>query len=234
MALPVAAMDVLVPTTAVPLAAGLVCLASGLWMLLCQRARAPLSLIVLLVGAGLVSIPVLGRQPEVATMPAPAPVPVKALPDGLTLSADGLQTVAAPVAASPPPALPGRAAVRIEIEASEAEPNDTLASANEASIGSVIVGSLAAGDLDFFGVEIPTDRRADLMASLLVLEGDAGLTIFDDVGQALGSADTNQQISVRTTTLERKIDRARYVILVRGAPPGASASYQLTISTRSR
>ncbi len=221
-------MGVLTTIAAVPLAAGCLCVASGLWMMLRGQGSAAF---VLLVGAGLLAVPFVLRSPAVES--AAAPEPVAALPVGIGLSTDGLQTVAAPVA-QPPPPLPGRPAVRIDIEASEAEPNDTLASANAAGLGTAIVGSLAAGDLDYYAVDIPPGRRSDLLASLLVLDGDAGLTVFDDAGRALGSADTSQQISVRSTTLERQIDRPRYVVLVRGVPPGASATYQLTIASRPR
>ena len=167
-------------------------------------------------------------------MTAPEPVTVGAV----SISADGTRTVAAepprPVIA-PPPALPGRPAVRIDIEGSEAEPNDTLAAANVAQAGTAIVGEFGEGDLDFFTFGMPPGLRGEVVAALTVLEGNAGLTMYDDTGEAIGSMDTPEQISVRTATLARMIDAPAYYVMVRANPdrPGP-AKYHLTVAARRR
>ncbi len=220
------------PVLAGLLAAGALCIVAGLWMLLRPAARAAAGPLLLLVGAGLMLLPWLpARLPPPPAAPPPAPLALG--PGTLAISADGRRTVAAPPS-KPAPPLPGREAVRIDIEATEAEPNDSLAAANAARLGTAITGALTAGDLDYFAVDVPAGSRGDLVTSLLVLEGDAGLTIFDDAGRPLGSADTSQQISVRSTMLERSLGGPRYYVLVRASPAGATASYQLTIAARRR
>ena len=218
--------------SAILIAAGAVCCLAGVGMLVSRAARVAAGPLMLAVGAGLVGLgwpP--GRPPA---EPAAAPPPVELSPGPVSLSADGLRTVAVPAAPEPPPPLPGREAVRIDIEASEIEPNDTIAGANAAGLGTAISGDLTAGDLDYFALDMPAGTRGDLVAGLVVLTGDAGLSIFDEAGRPLGSADTNAQLGVRTTMLERLIDGPRYYVLVRGVPTGAAATYRLTVATRRR
>ena len=75
-----------------------------------------------------------------AWLPRPAALPeAPAATEPLVLS-PGLRA-----SRGPPPPLPGREAVRIEIEASEAEPNDTLPGANLAGLGVSVDGTLGAG-----------------------------------------------------------------------------------------
>ena len=62
--------------------------------------------------------------------------------------------------------------------------------------------------------------RGEIVAALTVLEGNAGLTMYDDTGEAIGSMDTPEQISVRTTTLARMIDAPAYYVMVRANPDG--------------
>ena len=217
---------------AVVLAAGAACVAAALWMLLARSGRQALAVVALLAGTGLLALPWALGRPDAVEPAAVAPEPV-AVPR-VVLSSDGLRTVAAPPVEGRPPPLPGRAAARIDIEGTEVEPNDTLAAANLANSGIAILGTLTDGDLDFFAVDMPPRIRGEIVAGLLVLEGDAGLTIFDDAGQPLGSADTSEQISVRTTTLSRMIAAPRYYVLVRGAKAGGVATYQLTIAVRRR
>ena len=208
---------------------GAACCAAGLWMLFHAAARIAAGPVLLLAGLGLLAVPWFAAQPP----GAPAEPPPLAL-SPVALSADGRRTVAGPVASAKPPPLPGREAVRIAIEAAEAEPNDTLAAANAASTGTAIVGALTAGDLDHFAVDVPPGSRGDIVAGLVVLTGDAGLTIFDEAGRPLGSADTSARLGVRTTVLERLIEGPRYYVLVRGVPTGAPATYQLTLTTTRR
>jgi hypothetical protein len=225
-------VPVLAVATAVALVVGAASVLAALWLIL-RAGRVAVGLPVLALGAALVALPWLAAQPE-PPAPAPAePEEPEPAPVALSVSKDGLRTVAAPPSAAPPP-LPGRPAARLEIEASEAEPNDTIAGSNVARLGTAITGSLAEGDLDYFAVEIPPGTRAELVVGLAVFAGDAGITIFDDAGAPLGGADTSEQISVRTTRLVRLIDRPRYHVLVRPAAPGGTATYQLTIAARPR
>jgi hypothetical protein len=198
-----------------------------------EAARTGAALAVFLVGAGLMSLPWIPRGGAPAGEPAAASDPIDVAPEGITVSADGLRTVAAPAAPGPPPPLPGRPATRITIEASEAEPNDNLAVANVAKLGTTISGTLDAGDLDYFAVDVPEGRRDELVVNLVGLEGDAELSLFDDAGQGLGTARTRFSVSARTINLVRKIDRPRYHVLVL-AVAGENAGYQLTIAERRR
>ena len=221
--------------TAVALVAGGVFALAGLWMMLRLRDRPVLAATAFLAGVGLLVLPWVAGDRRVAEAPVP-PEPERAA--GITLSADRQRTVAvappAPgIAAGPPPPLPGRAAARIEIEAAEIEPNDTLAGANRAALGIPITGTLPAGDHDYFAVEVPPGLKGEIVASLVVQEASASLTLFDDAGKALGTAPTFEQISVRTTFVERRIDGPRYYVLVT-APSEADAPYRLTIAARAR
>jgi hypothetical protein len=215
----------------VALAAGAACVLAALLMLL-RSGRPAIALPVLVVGAGLLALPLLLGPHEVAGPPPSEPEEPEPAPVALSVSEDGLRTIAAPTATPPP--LPGRPATRIAIEAAEAEPNNTIAAANSAELGTAITASLGEGDLDYFAVDIPAGMRAELVVSLVVFAGDAGITIFDDAGAPLGGADTSEQISVRTTKLVRMIDKPRYHVLVRPAAPGGTATYQLTIAARPR
>ena len=78
---------------------------------------------------------------------------------------------------------------------------------------------------------MPAGLKGEIVASLVVQEASASLTLFDDAGQALGTAPTFEQISVRTTFVERRIDGPRYYVLVT-ATSAADAAYQLTIAAR--
>ena len=207
------------------------CCATGVWMLLHAAARVAAGPLLLFAGALLLALPWLAPPPAVA--PA-APPPVALSPGPVSLSADGRRTVAGPARRKRPPPLPGREAVRIDIEAEETEPNDMLAGANVARLGTAIVGALAPGDLDYFAADVPPGSRGDVVVGLVVLTGDAGLTLFDEAGRPLGSADTSARLGVRTTMLERLIEGPRYYVLVRGVPTGAPATYHLTIATRRR
>ena len=209
----------------------------GLWILLRSGGRTVqcvAALGVFLVGAAVLVLPWVWRGPPAAQWPAPAPDPMVLAPVGITLSDDGLRTVATSAdAPGPPPPLPGREAARIAIQAAEAEPNDNLAMANVAALGTAIAGTLDGGDLDYFAVDVPAGIRGEIVVNLLVLEGDAELTLFDDAGQALGSVRTRSALNARAVTLVRKIDRPRYHALVL-AVPAAPATYQLTVAARRR
>ena len=217
------------PETAALIAgAGFAC--AGLWMLLGQRRASGLA--VALAGAGLLALAVLrggGPAPEAASEPEPVAV----VDGGVTLSPDGLRTVATPAPPPPPPPLPGRPAAQITIEAAEAEPNDNLAIANRGEPGTAIVGALAGGDLDYFGFDMPERPRGEIVANLVVLKGDASITLFDDAGQGLGTAETHATLSVRAASLVRKLDRPRFHVLVL-ATSEAEVAYQLTLAVRPR
>jgi hypothetical protein len=213
------------PWSAIPLAAGGACLLVALALLLLRRDPLPVTLLALATGAALVALPWLAATPALPT--AEPPVTIAAI----EASPDGLRTVAAP---SPLPPVPGRQAVRIDIEAAEAEPNDTLAAANAAALGTAIAGALGPGDLDFFAFDPPPGLRGEIVAALTVVEGDAGLTLYDDAGEPRGGGDTHAEVGVRTTTLARLIEAPRYYVLVRPSPGDATAAarYHLTVAAR--
>jgi len=168
--------------------------------------------------AGLAWLP----HPEPSTPATPAAL------DPLPLPSEGKD--AAP-AATPPPPLPGREATRITVEASEAEPNDTMAGANVAALGVSVDGALAPGDRDWFAVDVPPGTRGRLVANLVTEEASVTMTLFDDAGQTLGLAATLDEVRVRTATLERSLDRPRYYLLL--MPAGdVPARYQLTLAAR--
>lgn len=216
---------------AAPVIVGAALALGGLWMLLRRPAAASavaLALAVLAIGAVLVALPRLlparsGRPPQ-----AEAP---HALGGGLGVSVDGGRTVAAPVAAGPPP-LPGRQATVIAIEASEAEPNDTLAAANRAPLGVAIAGQVGPGESDWFAVDVPPRTRGTLVANLTVGDASAALGLYDDAGASLGIATTYDALALRKVTLERRVDAPRYYVLIRGGD--AATGYQLTLAVRRR
>jgi hypothetical protein len=131
----------------------------------------------------------------------------------------------------PPPPLPGREAVRISVEASEAEPNDTLPGANVAGLGVSVDGTLAPGDRDWFAVDVAPGTRGRLVANLVTEEASVTMTLFDDAGQTLGIARTIDAVRVRTAALERDLDRPRYHVLLMPASE-VPARYQLTLAAR--
>jgi hypothetical protein len=158
-----------------------------------------------------------GHAPEVPSATAEAP---------LVLAPEPRRGVP-----GPPPPLPGRAAVRIAIEASEAEPNDTLPSANLAGLGVAVDGTLARGDRDWFAVDVPEGTRGKLVATLVTEEASVTMTLFDDAGQTLGIARTIDEVRVRTATLERGLDPPRFHLLLMPASE-VPARYQLTLAAR--
>lgn len=157
------------------------------------------------------------------------PMAITAAP--IVLSADRRRTELAPTPSGPPPPLPGREAASIRIEASEAETNDTLPSANVAAPGVGIDGTLSPGDRDWFAVDVPEGMRGRLVATLVTEDASVSMTLFDDAGQTLGIAQTLEQVRVRTATLDRNLDGPRYYLLLM---PGsdAPARYQLTLAVR--
>lgn len=170
--------------------------------------------------------------PWLRTLPTPAPPPAPVIPGTITLSADARRTITTSPAGPPPP-LPGRAVTRISIEASEAEPNDTLAGANTALLGISILGHVAEGDSDIFAFDRPDRPRDVIVASLTTHDASAALVLFDDAGRPLGTARTIDEIRVRVATLERSLDSPRYYVQVLGLSPGP-ASYQLTVAAERR
>jgi len=214
------------------LVAGAACVLVALALLVLRRGPILVAPFVLAVGAALLTLPWLagGRPAAPVADTTTGPITVASV----EVSGDGRSTVVAPAPATPPPPLPGRQATRIEIEAAEAEPNDTLAAANAAELGIAITGALGPGDLDFFAFDPPTGMRGEIVAALTVLEGNAGLTLYDDSGEPLGGGDTREQISVRTTTLARMLGAPRYYVLVRQSPEEVThpAKYHLTVAAR--
>jgi hypothetical protein len=175
-------------------------------------------------GLGLAGLAWLPRPPPPAEMPAAGD------PEPLVIAMDR-QPPEAEAPAGPPPRLPGREAVRITVEASEAEPNDTLPGANVAALGVSVDGTLAPGDRDWFAVEVPEGTRGKFVANLVTEEASVTMTLFDDAGQTLGLAATIDEVRVRTATLERGLDRPRFHVLLMPASE-VPARYQLTLAAR--
>lgn len=213
---------------AAPVLVGAILALGGLWMLLRPPgATRPAALAALVAGTALVASPLILSGSGEAPPPAPAPRP--ALGEGLAVAVGTGRTIAAPVAARPPP-LPGRPATVIAIEAREAEPNDTLAAANRAPLGAAIVGNVGPGESDWFAVDVPAGTRGTLVANLTVGDATAALGLYDDAGQTLGIATTYDALALRKVTLERRADAPRYHVLVRGGD--AATDYHLTLAVR--
>ena len=175
-------------------------------------------------GLGLAAVAWLPRAPP---PPVEAPAPL----EPLVLSPEAQRAEAAAPRPGPPPPLPGREAARISVEAAEAEPNDTLPSANLAGLGVSVDGALAPGDRDWFAVDVAEGTRGKLVANLVTEEASVTMTLFDDAGQTLGLAATLDEVRVRTATLERNLDRPRFYVLL--MPAGdLPARYQLTLAAR--
>jgi hypothetical protein len=203
---------------------------AGIGLMLARRGGVGAGLVVL-AGAAVFTLPWLAAAPPPPELPEPAEPALTAAE--ITVSADRRRTVALPPAPEPPPPLPGRPAARLEIEAREAEPNDTAAGANLAPLGVAIDGSLTHRDRDYFAVDVPAGTRGEIVANLVTEDAILTLTLFDDAGQALGTASTYSQLAVLTTSVARLIERPRYVVLVL-APDGALGEYQLTVAARPR
>lgn len=220
-----AQMDGIVPSIVLTLTGAAVLLA-GLGALLGRVADEIAALAAIVAGLGLAGLAWLPRPAPVAE----APAVIAAAP--LVLSADGLRTELAPAPPpGPPPPLPGREAVSLGIEASEAEPNDTLPSANRATPGTAIDGTLGPGDRDWFAIDVPEMSRGRLVANLVTEEASVLMTLFDEAGQTLGIAQTLDQVRVRTAALERNLDGPRYYVLLTPASE-VPARYQLTLAAR--
>ena len=133
---------------------GAVLALGGLVLLLRDRAASAAAILALVLGAGLVGLP--RFFPSEPAAPPPAATAPQVLGEGVGLARDAGRTVAAALPARPPP-LPGRPAAVIDIEASEAEPNDTLAGAelDGPPLGVAIVGSIGPGESDWFAFDVP-------------------------------------------------------------------------------
>lgn len=202
-------------------------LAFGGLCLLLRGTGGPLPAIAaLLAGAALVALPRL--LPDVRSA-SPAKPPPAVLGEGVAVALGDGRTVAAPVPAKPPP-LPGRTATVIAIEASEAEPNDTLAAANRAPVDVAIAGAVGPGDSDWFAFDMPPRARGTLVVNLIVGNATAALALCDDAGQTLGIATTYDALALRKVTLERRPDGPRYYVVVRGGD--AATDYHLTVALR--
>jgi hypothetical protein len=212
-----------------PVLVGAAVALAGLWLLLRWRHGpvAPLAaaLVLVVVGAGLTSLPRL--IPTAAPPATNAESPAPALGAGISITSEAGSTVATSAPGRPPP-LPGRPAAVIAIEAAEAEPNDNVAAANRAPLGVAIVGDLTVGDSDYFAVDVPPGTRGTIVANLTVEGASAALSLYDDAGRTLGLATTFDTLAIRKATLERKLDAPRYYVLVRALD--APATYQLTIA----
>ncbi len=141
-------------------------------------------LLVFIIGSMFLALPIfVPEKPAVQRDRAPINV--------LTERGNGSQT----------PAPLERRPSQISIETTEVEPNDTIASANVVSLGSVIEGELTRGDVDFFAVDIPEGVRGDIVASLHVLDTDAVLQLHDDAGAPLMNSNVfsgySRSVSVR-------------------------------------
>lgn len=170
--------------------------------------------------------------PWIRPVPTPAPPLAPSVIGTITVSPDARRTIAMSTAGPPPP-LPGREATRIAIEATEAEPNDTLAGANTAPLGTSILGHVAEDDSDTFAFDISGPTRDVIVASLATRDASAALVLYDDAGRALGTARTINEIRVRVATLERSLEASRYYVQVIGLSPG-TAPYQLTVAAERR
>ena len=215
---------------ATPVIVGAALALGGLWLLLRRpvaAAPAAVALAVLALGVALVALPRL--IPERSSAPEVPEAP-PALDAGVAVSVHAGRTVAVPVAPGPPPPLPGRPATVIAIEASEAEPNDTLAGANLAPLGVAIAGRAGPGESDWFAVDAPAGRMGVFVANLTVGDASAALGLYDDAGASLGIATTYDALALRKVTLERRIDAPRYYVLVRGGDAGTD--YHLTLAIR--
>jgi hypothetical protein len=116
----------------------------------------------------------------------------------------------------------------ISIETVEVEPNNTIASANLVSLGSVIEGVLTRGDVDFFAVDMPENARGDIVASVHVSNTEALLELFDDAGSPIASS---RVFPGGSTSVDRPARRPRYFIGVRNRR-AEEGSYALTVAIR--
>lgn len=184
----------------------------------------------ILAGLALLVLPVFRVGPEADE----APVAV-VVPGAVSLSPDGQRTVAVVPPVVPPrgpvPPLPGREAARIAIEGQEAEPNDTLAAANAAALGTAVDGVVAPGDRDWFAVDVPPRTRGVLVVGLVTEDAGVALALLDDAGRPIGLGTTLDEIRVRSTTLERPLDSPRFYVRVTPTTE-AAARYQLTVAAR--
>jgi hypothetical protein len=213
---------------AAPMLVGALLALGGLWMLLRRTGAVGPAALALVLGAGLLAMPRL-----LPVRPAPPTAAPPALGEGIGLTLDAGRTVAAPLAApaaARPPPLPRRPPAVIAIEASEAEPNDTLAAANRTPLGVAIAGRVGPGDSDWFAFDVPADARGTLVVNLTVGDASAALGLYDDAGQTLGVATTFDALALRKATLERGLAAPRYHVLVRGGD--AATDYHLTLAVR--
>jgi hypothetical protein len=118
-------------------------------------------------------------------------------------------------------ALTGHVPVAITLKSIEAEPDNTLPSANLAALGSSIQGRLEGiGSLDLYAIAIPAEVRGkELVANLTNQRSAVFLTLTDELGTTLDS----DNASVTAT-----VERGRYHIMVENGL-GHDTTYQLMI-----
>lgn len=214
--------------TVAALVGGMLALAAGAGLSLASRGRQRLAVLAcLVVGGGLIALPWLASlsSPDPAGSAAPTEL------TGLTLSADGTRTIHRP--SGQPPPLPGREVAHISIEATEAEPNDTIAGANAAPLGTSILGHAARGDVDTYAFDLPARKRQAVVATLITRDASAAIVLFDDLGRPLGTARTIDEIDVRLASLERILGASRYYVQVIGLSD-TPAAYELVLTTKRR
>jgi len=145
-------------------------------------------ILVFLIGAGFFATPLFVQEREAARRNAAATG--SGGPSGTGETDGATATTPSNVALSSP----GNSAVsepvdtNVRLEGTEAEPNDTPASANVISLGSTVQGSLEAGNRDFFYVETPAADFGEIAVN--ATSGDFTLRVYDDLGAEIW--DSNQ------------------------------------------
>lgn len=106
----------------------------------------------------------------------------------------------------------------------EAEPNNTIAVANEIPVGSLITGEVAEGDMDFYSFTFPGDFDGQFTVNLSSGARDIGFTIFDELGGEYKLRSDWRRYS-------RDVDQERYYLGVWTRE--RRAAYSLTVAARS-
>jgi hypothetical protein len=119
-------------------------------------------------------------------------------------------------------------------EMAETEPNNELATAQSAPLGTVVNGTIAAEDVDYFAVEATEGQRISVEVEGVRLGRtffDPAIAIYDEAGNELAACDDAELLHQDACAAILAPQTGKYIVAVRDSAGGGSAAsgYRLHI-----